>query len=1151
MKKNSQISIKLPMLSETPRWRGEMSQKNLNLEPLVSVPFKVKSRKELYLSPRYPKDLKLPPLLSPVSKRASFDNRSQDYLLGSKLYRLSLQESNSLNIKDLLFKRHKATNSDFTETLEGDIITIEKRSSIQTDYPSTQNLPGDLDYNNKKGYSHRSSIFANIPEEYIDPTNPIYEKRKSSNQIPNSKNQLDTTYTKILPGPNNLQKILDEEEKFEHLEKQKFSLYKDAKEFISQPIQEKELNVGLLHSTNIHNNSYGIQHKFTQRKFSVGDNNIENHENIGNTNWNATDKYSSDHDLVLSGKNHIILGNSKNITGDQNFLKNLTEDRDLSMDNKNFNIEVYLPNGKKKKINNLNDFNRRKKCRNTFSNFDEGIELEDNPRPKSLPMNLNLSFLSLDYSEEFDEKNIEMQIGLYDYMQSYDRSQVLESKIKNEKIHNLEYKEVFVDEKDGKSTFLNNKDDNLKVLNIIQEENQLNISSHNSQNSSEKNIKLISDKTHEKINNTLSTSNIKDIGKILEKNKTPNEEISDISSQMIKDAKKTSHKKEITNKEAINASSQNVKDLKQVSKTKEAKADENSKITNQPDEKNIKISKNLDAKIKEIKSKDQKSSRKNKKGKGKNKNKKIINYIKNEEDNQESFGHTQGEIIDEEKMYIENQSYNVEGEQLTINVQKLNSYENSGNQLQNNNKKNLIESNQNESINQNLKISENFLNPDSLNENNPSFTNNFEVSSSFPTIPSKVFEKQNSDYLNKKKEISGIAPNYEYYKKYHSVNQNSIDNFIMNFSKSLLFTINLLSKKSSQEPPNHISKDLQEAYLRSSGRKTTDQVALFKKKRIRLEEKINSNDIQFQAIEKYYQLKTPDILDQERSENFYIAKSPPEPSRIEKSPVKIMKERFKEIEEEQKLESEAELKKSPIRVSISNPYSRETKYNFSSIKPNYNVEKNKYEESSNESLEEDSEKSVSSSNTSEESSSGSTPVLKNDFIRSSALYEAQNFELISNLAKLIYCNNPIQTLEMSSNNKDIDPNVILSQTDAEKLGEEDYQITNSLDEIDTKKLNFSGINEGNYKFFSNEQPLFKNSNNNLLYENLNLKEEFDLENMQRIMQKKKFMEKPTKDVEHDYNLSHIEIISPEENIGEKYNFTPMIELKKLRISKNK
>ena len=62
MIRNKKSPNKLPKLNEIPGWRKEKTTKDLNLQPTVISPYTNYSKKEYFVSPRYPKELKLPPL---------------------------------------------------------------------------------------------------------------------------------------------------------------------------------------------------------------------------------------------------------------------------------------------------------------------------------------------------------------------------------------------------------------------------------------------------------------------------------------------------------------------------------------------------------------------------------------------------------------------------------------------------------------------------------------------------------------------------------------------------------------------------------------------------------------------------------------------------------------------------------------------------------------------------------------------------------------------------------------------------------------------------------------------------------------------------------------------------------------------------------
>ena len=109
MKNQKQELLKLPKLKEIPGWRIDTMSPKLQLHPMVLTPYKVSSKKLLNISPRYPKNPKLPRLLTPISIQQN--EKLDEYLLESKLFHLDLPEHTHKDPNFLYSRKSYSSNS--------------------------------------------------------------------------------------------------------------------------------------------------------------------------------------------------------------------------------------------------------------------------------------------------------------------------------------------------------------------------------------------------------------------------------------------------------------------------------------------------------------------------------------------------------------------------------------------------------------------------------------------------------------------------------------------------------------------------------------------------------------------------------------------------------------------------------------------------------------------------------------------------------------------------------------------------------------------------------------------------------------------------------------------------------------------------------
>ncbi|OMJ69778.1 hypothetical protein SteCoe_32415 [Stentor coeruleus] len=106
----SKTCAKLPKISEHTDWHENNLHAIQFMQPTIKTPFTVKSKKELTVSPRYPKEIKLPPILYPTPRDKTY-HKIQDHLLESKIYEINLPESKSFDKASFMYKSYLSSSS--------------------------------------------------------------------------------------------------------------------------------------------------------------------------------------------------------------------------------------------------------------------------------------------------------------------------------------------------------------------------------------------------------------------------------------------------------------------------------------------------------------------------------------------------------------------------------------------------------------------------------------------------------------------------------------------------------------------------------------------------------------------------------------------------------------------------------------------------------------------------------------------------------------------------------------------------------------------------------------------------------------------------------------------------------------------------------
>ncbi|OMJ74792.1 hypothetical protein SteCoe_26208 [Stentor coeruleus] len=129
MKKQSKACFKLPKILELPGWHEDHHQPGTSLQPLVQAPFTVKTKKEFNLSPRYAKELKLPPIFYSTPRDKTYQ-KIEEHLLESKIYEIHFPESKSLD-KSISAYKSSLSLSALSIVHDSDILKVIKSNDEQ------------------------------------------------------------------------------------------------------------------------------------------------------------------------------------------------------------------------------------------------------------------------------------------------------------------------------------------------------------------------------------------------------------------------------------------------------------------------------------------------------------------------------------------------------------------------------------------------------------------------------------------------------------------------------------------------------------------------------------------------------------------------------------------------------------------------------------------------------------------------------------------------------------------------------------------------------------------------------------------------------------------------------------------------------------
>ena len=425
---------------------------------------------------------------------------------------------------------------------------------------------------------------------------------------------------------------------------------------------------------------------------------------------------------------------------------------------------------------------------------------------------------------------------------------------------------------------------------------------------------------------------------------------------------------------------------------------------------------------------------------------------------------------------------------------------------------------ENEKNEKNTKTEKNIKNDeknDKNNEKNDKNKENDEKKDDKNNQNYKNDDKNDEENIKTEKKVSdsdGMAPNYIHYKKLYGVPKDPLDSFLTNFAKSLLYTINLFSGKlieGDSSPLSETSKTKKSK--RPVQRLTTLEADKLKNKRIRMEESLKiSFDKEKECSES----------SKDKKEEKIIKKESIKPSKkqklIEKSPITILKEKYEQ--EQEKIEK---VEKKQPKKSFFSKNSEISQ--FYSIKPEYSIHNTislfytkKQETDQSISFSSSSEEDIQSPEETEESESiEEEKPLNQDFKKLSALYEAQNFDLIKSLAKTIFFS---------------DSNMPKMNFYEKNDAVNDLKKDEKIDEIEIKNFQISLPDQ--FQFFSNQEPKFLKSEE---IEAVLIEDGSDLENMRRIMLKQQFLEfsKEKMKVLEDDELASLQILETAEYLSDK------------------
>ena len=410
------------------------------------------------------------------------------------------------------------------------------------------------------------------------------------------------------------------------------------------------------------------------------------------------------------------------------------------------------------------------------------------------------------------------------------------------------------------------------------------------------------------------------------------------------------------------------------------------------------------------------------------------------------------------------------------------------------------------------------------------------------------------------------APNYDYYRKLYETHKNPIQSFLQNFSRALLFTINIVSSQANQDV-DVLSKRTKKAFAsRIGNRKTTQEANIFKNKRILLEKSILEGNDEFSEILEESEISFNEKINPPISTKNSLAiplnseslreKIIKEKSLLEKSPITIMKEKLNAEEENAKAESDREkiqktktdMRRNSKLLNVSKSYSKRVNYDkLSFTKAAISVIKKPQDEESSSYSDQSFEGSVTSSQASSYSESEESDSLdfrksSNNYARYSAIYELKHLDLVKNLAKVIFDAKAHQSVQIPlmknfsiihKENSNIDE--IIKKLRIEEISKDSESRENN-DDVNARKLEvYKDESPENYLFFTNNLPTFPNQESTKVNEKLLVEQESDYDSMQRILLKNKFLERSSK-IHGKFNdeFAYIQILPTEENISEKY-----------------
>lgn len=1093
MKKLHKSQLKLPTIKEVSGWRNDKTTEKNFLHISVNSPFTVKSRKEMNLTPRYPRLEKLPPVWNPITTRVRKVEQTEEYLLESRLFEAKLIGSRSLE-RNLFSPSMVLLNSDLGKPhsrcpsrVHGEIIYEDN-----SEFAGYQGIDGQFCKYHQEDDRNIEVVGGNLLKV---PENARQAKR---NIEKNEKKQADSACLLLNANTQHKGKYLP----------YKSASCKGKKKFSCNQNTE---------TISIHENLSDTY---------ITDEDISNHLNIEKLNFDVI-KYSKSRSYSVKSVKEYLKSSNSSFSSKSN--------ADHAVHSKVFTKSTSMP------IKELKTFTKKgvrkpseyestiikvapTESLSSFFKGEQSSEVSYEKFMKKYREEKQKRSEELEYIDGISEinKNVQSEFKRKHY--------VSKGVVGNHSISTQSLKEYLeATEKQRVCTIIDSKSE-ISEENLREEVKEI---ENFGESLIEKEKNLIEKGENHRRNNG--------------KNKIPAKSGLD----QIKNFKILSEdKKEEPTKTKVVKSS-----------TRVWKAERLTRKSTQDNRK----SKNFTKAEKSLKQIVRSKAIKQKNKKPKFSSQPFLNESSQNYSNSLGILIENGSSVNEENQ-SEQKEYIFEGQRLVINITKETSLQSAESVSPSNarNKEKIAQPAFTEISKtiQEVPFTKGLLSPQALLLGKNAFLSNSyslktEIKGKSEMFPNGL---SNSKELEEPRRgtYNGYVPFYEQYKKKYAMEKDPVTCFISNFSRSLLFTINLISKNHSKGLST-LPKNIELAYSRQANRKTTKEADIFRNRRIQLENSIKEYNQEPVLTEKK-EVETKEIVKSNLTSE--VVKKV-----LEKSPITIMKEKLLELEKERKKEfekqaSNASKAKLEVFPSISNHYSKRTNYSqleaLTKARENEKIiKKAESSESSEEEIISSESSSERSSDDSDEDSSESSIITKSrrnskvNYARYSAIYEVQHMELIQSLAKVIFDSKPRESIKVplmekftSVNNDNSDIEEIINQLRTAE--EKQTTSTEKADEINLYQLNL--LQEKpleKYLFFTNDQPFLSSRMNLNAKERRKpmISEESDSMIKRRILLKQKFLEGSKKKTLDFDEFTHLQIIPTEECISEKFPLKASIKLK--------